>query len=88
MQTSSLDDLMRFREEGIFNYSTILLRDDLGVLLVGAREAIYALDVSNISVRKSAVRTHNVQLHTRLFPFMTEMFSFGETDNNQLLITD
>ncbi|KAK2835759.1 hypothetical protein Q5P01_016243 [Channa striata] len=48
-------DLKLFREEGIFNYSTILMRDDLGVLLLGAREAIYALDINNISVRKSVV---------------------------------
>lgn len=54
---SCLDDLKLFREEGIFNYSTILMRDDLGVLLLGAREAIYALDINNISVRKSVVRT-------------------------------
>ncbi|XP_029005186.1 semaphorin-4E [Betta splendens] len=49
------NDLMLFREKDIFNYSTILMRDDLGVLLVGAREAIYALDIDNISVRKSVV---------------------------------
>lgn len=47
--------LKLFREEGIFNYSTMLMRDDLGVLLLGAREAIYALDINNISVRKAAV---------------------------------
>lgn len=46
-----------FREEGIFNYSTMLMREDLGVLLLGAREAVYALDVDDVSVRKSAVRT-------------------------------
>lgn len=51
------DEFKLFREEGIFNYSTMLLRDDLGVLLLGAREAIYALDIDNISVRKSVVRT-------------------------------
>lgn len=54
---SCLDDIKLFREEGIFNYSAILMRDDLGVLLLGAREAIYALDINNISVRKSVVRT-------------------------------
>lgn len=48
-------ELKLFREEGIFNYSTMLMRDDLGVLLLGAREAIYALDINNISVRKAAV---------------------------------
>lgn len=52
-----LDGLKLFREEDIFNYSTIVLSDDLGVLLLGAREAIYALDINDISVKKSAVRT-------------------------------
>ncbi len=55
--SSSSDELKLFREEGIFNYSTMLMRDDLGVLLLGAREAVYALDINNISVRKAAVRT-------------------------------
>nr|XP_019936160.1 PREDICTED: semaphorin-4E-like [Paralichthys olivaceus] len=49
------NELKIFREEGISNYSTMLMRDDLGVLLLGAREAIYALDIDDISVRKSAV---------------------------------
>ncbi|XP_041861619.1 semaphorin-4E [Melanotaenia boesemani] len=44
-----------FREDGIFNYSAMLIRDDLGVLLLGAREAIYALDINNISVKKAVV---------------------------------
>uniref|UniRef100_A0A671TLH3 Si:ch211-129c21.1 n=1 Tax=Sparus aurata TaxID=8175 RepID=A0A671TLH3_SPAAU len=52
---SCLDELKSFREDGIFNYSTMLLRDDLDVLLLGAREAIYALDINNISVRKAVV---------------------------------
>lgn len=38
-----------FYEEGIFNYSTMLLREDLGLLIVGAREALYALDLHNVS---------------------------------------
>ncbi|KAM9762332.1 semaphorin-4E [Menidia menidia] len=49
------NDLKLFREDGIFNYSTMLIRDDLGVLLLGAREAIYALDINDISVRKAVV---------------------------------
>lgn len=55
--SSCQDELKVFREDGIFNYSTMLMRDDLGLLLLGAREAIYALDINNISVRKAAVRT-------------------------------
>uniref|UniRef100_A0A1A7WWI3 Semaphorin 4e n=1 Tax=Iconisemion striatum TaxID=60296 RepID=A0A1A7WWI3_9TELE len=49
------NDLKLFREDGIFNYSTMLIRDDLGVVLLGAREAVYALNISNISDKKSAV---------------------------------
>ncbi|XP_062868502.1 semaphorin-4E [Trichomycterus rosablanca] len=44
-----------FREESIYNYSSILMREDLGLLIVGAREAIYALDINNISVTKTKV---------------------------------
>lgn len=35
----------------------MLLREDLGVLLLGAREAVYALDIDDVSVRKAVVRT-------------------------------
>ncbi|XP_037554129.1 semaphorin-4E [Nematolebias whitei] len=48
-------DLKLFREDGILHYSTMLIRDDLGVLLLGAREAIYALDINNISNKKAEV---------------------------------
>ncbi|AWP11342.1 putative semaphorin-4E-like [Scophthalmus maximus] len=49
------NELKLFTEEGISNYSTMLMIDDLGVLLLGAREAIYALDIDDISVKKAAV---------------------------------
>lgn len=52
------DELKVFREEGVFNYSTMLMREDLGVLLLGAREAVYALDINNISARNAVVGTH------------------------------
>ncbi|XP_072516478.1 semaphorin-4E [Salminus brasiliensis] len=42
-----------FREEGIWNYSSMLMREDLGLLILGAREAIYALDINNISFAKA-----------------------------------
>ncbi|KAI4900002.1 hypothetical protein NFI96_014507 [Prochilodus magdalenae] len=42
-----------FREEGIWNYSSMLMREDLGLLIVGAREAIYALDIKDISAAKA-----------------------------------
>ncbi|XP_076880680.1 semaphorin-4E [Brachyhypopomus gauderio] len=44
-----------FREEGVSNYSTILMREDVGVLMLGAREAVYALDINNISVAKAKI---------------------------------
>lgn len=37
------------------NYTTMLLREDLDVLLVGAREAIYALDLKDISKNRASV---------------------------------
>ncbi|XP_072293945.1 semaphorin-4E [Eucyclogobius newberryi] len=49
------NELKLFKEDGVFNYSTMLIQEDLGVMLLGAREAIYALDMSDISVKKSAV---------------------------------
>ncbi|XP_017262872.1 semaphorin-4E [Kryptolebias marmoratus] len=52
---SYLNDLKLFREDGISHYSTMLIREDLGVLLLGAREAIYALDINNISNKKAEV---------------------------------
>ncbi|XP_067308830.1 semaphorin-4E [Pseudorasbora parva] len=44
-----------FREEGVWNYTTMLLREDLNMLILGAREAIFALDLDNITVKKSMV---------------------------------
>ena len=46
-----------FNEDGVWNYSTMLLREDLGLLLLGARDAIYALDLDDISDKKASVRT-------------------------------
>lgn len=45
-----------FREEGVFNYSTMLLREDLDLLVLGAREAVYALDLNDISKKLASVR--------------------------------
>ncbi|KAK9980174.1 hypothetical protein ABG768_013557 [Culter alburnus] len=44
-----------FREEGVWNYTTMLLREDLNMLILGAREAIFALDLDDITVRKAMV---------------------------------
>ncbi|KAF7668677.1 hypothetical protein LDENG_00297650 [Lucifuga dentata] len=45
-----------FHEEGVFSYSTMLLREDLGLLMLGARENIYALDLKNISNKLASVK--------------------------------
>ncbi|KAJ8277245.1 hypothetical protein GJAV_G00073050 [Gymnothorax javanicus] len=44
-----------FREDGVWNYTTMLLREDLGLLFLGAREAIFALDIGDITSRKAQV---------------------------------
>lgn len=46
-----------FREDGVLNYTTMLVREDLNLLILGAREAIFALDLANITFKKSMVRT-------------------------------
>lgn len=43
------------------NYTTMLLREDLDVLLVGAREAIYALDLKDISRNRASVSIPQIQ---------------------------
>lgn len=44
-----------FREDSFWNYTTMLLRKDLNVLILGAREAIFALDLDDITVKKTMV---------------------------------
>lgn len=50
------DNAHLFREEGVFNYSTMLLREDLDLLVLGAREAVYALDLNDISKKHTSVK--------------------------------
>lgn len=50
------DNARLFHEEGVFNYSTMLLREDLDLLLLGAREAVYALDLNDISKKIASVK--------------------------------
>ncbi|XP_056276512.1 semaphorin-4E isoform X1 [Pseudoliparis swirei] len=50
------DNAHLFHEEGVFNYSTMLLREDLDLLLLGAREAVYALDLKDISKKLASVK--------------------------------
>ncbi|KAM9440130.1 semaphorin-4E-like [Clarias gariepinus] len=45
-----------FQEKGVFNYSTMLLREDMGVLILGARGTIFALDLNNITHKKAMVK--------------------------------
>ncbi|KAL4608113.1 semaphorin-4E-like [Arapaima gigas] len=49
------DTVMLFRVDGVWNYSSMLLREDLGLLLLGAREVVYAVDVRNISHKMAEV---------------------------------
>ncbi|XP_029687149.1 semaphorin-4E-like isoform X2 [Takifugu rubripes] len=50
------DNANLFHQGGVANYTTMLLREDLDVLLVGAREAIYALDLKDISKNRASVK--------------------------------
>lgn len=50
------DNARLFNEEGVFNYSTMLLREDLDLLVLGAREAVYALDLNDISKKLASVK--------------------------------
>ncbi|XP_014844031.1 PREDICTED: semaphorin-4E-like [Poecilia mexicana] len=52
---SNGNNALLFQEEGVFNYSTMLLREDLDLLVVGAREAVFALDLRNISRKITSV---------------------------------
>ncbi|KAG2464252.1 SEM4E protein, partial [Polypterus senegalus] len=44
-----------FKEKGFYNYSVMLLREDIDTLLVCAREAIYALNMDDVSNKISKV---------------------------------
>uniref|UniRef100_A0A3B3ZGP5 Sema domain-containing protein n=1 Tax=Periophthalmus magnuspinnatus TaxID=409849 RepID=A0A3B3ZGP5_9GOBI len=50
------DTIGLFHEEGVFNYSTMLLREDLGLLVIGAREAVYAVDLHDVSKKLASVK--------------------------------
>ncbi|XP_075899879.1 semaphorin-4D isoform X3 [Nelusetta ayraudi] len=49
-------DLMEFSEPGIFNYSTLLLSEQGDALYVGAREAVFELSKTNVTVRNNKVQ--------------------------------
>ncbi|XP_064421337.1 semaphorin-4C [Latimeria chalumnae] len=46
---SELKEVKRFWKPGVFNYRTLTLGEDVGILYVGAREAVFALDMNNIA---------------------------------------
>uniref|UniRef100_A0A3P9JA36 Semaphorin 4D n=2 Tax=Oryzias latipes TaxID=8090 RepID=A0A3P9JA36_ORYLA len=48
--------LMEFSEPGIFNYSTLLLSEEKAALYVGAREAIFELSMTNVTIRNNKVQ--------------------------------
>ncbi|XP_077089630.1 semaphorin-4D isoform X4 [Siphateles boraxobius] len=46
-------NLLEFWEPDVFNYTTLLLSEDRGVLYVGAREVIYQLNMNNVSIKSN-----------------------------------
>lgn len=44
-----------FRENEVWNYTTIMLREDLGLIMLGTRGVIYALDINDITKKKASV---------------------------------
>ncbi|KAM6975964.1 semaphorin-4D isoform 3-T4 [Tautogolabrus adspersus] len=49
-------DLMEFSEPGISNYTTLLLSEEKDALYVGAREAIFELSKSDVTVKNNKVQ--------------------------------
>ncbi|KAM8839014.1 semaphorin-4E-like [Synchiropus picturatus] len=45
-----------FHEDGVFDYSTMLLREDLDLLVVGASGMLYALHLNDISKKNDSVK--------------------------------
>ncbi|XP_066501787.1 semaphorin-4D isoform X2 [Hoplias malabaricus] len=48
-------NLVEFSESGVFNYSTLLLSEEREALYVGAREAIFELNIHNVSIKNNQV---------------------------------
>ncbi|XP_067279810.1 semaphorin-4D isoform X4 [Pseudorasbora parva] len=49
-------NLLEFWEPDVFNYTTLLLSEDRGVLYVGAREVVYQLNMNNVSIKSNQLR--------------------------------
>ncbi|XP_062843330.1 semaphorin-4E [Trichomycterus rosablanca] len=45
-----------FQEDGVWNYTIMLLKEDMGVLILGAQQTIFALDLTNITQKKAMVK--------------------------------
>ncbi|KAM8839480.1 semaphorin-4E-like [Synchiropus picturatus] len=50
------DNIHTFHEEGVFDYSTMLLREDLDLLVVGASGMLYALHLNDISKKNDSLK--------------------------------
>nr|XP_049606438.1 semaphorin-4E-like isoform X3 [Syngnathus scovelli] len=53
------DNLVTFREDGMNYYNAMLIMEELGLLMVGARDALFALDINNISAKMHHLNCHN-----------------------------
>lgn len=75
-------DLMEFSEPGVFNYSTLLLSEQGDALYVGAREAVFQLSKTNVTVRNNKVaqkegekKKENTEIKD-IFPHLLDFLSF------------
>ncbi|XP_015258243.1 PREDICTED: semaphorin-4E-like isoform X1 [Cyprinodon variegatus] len=50
------NNTLLFREEGVFDYSTMLLREDLDLLVVGARGEVFALNLTDVTKKISSAK--------------------------------
>lgn len=57
---------MEFSEPGIFNYSTLLLSEQSDALYVGAREAVFELSKTNVTVRNNKVAQRRRKKATKI----------------------
>lgn len=48
-------NIKTFMKHGLSNFSTLLVNEETGTLFVGARDAVLALDLEDISIEKGSV---------------------------------
>lgn len=58
---------MEFSEPGIFNYSTLLLSEQGDALYVGAREAVFELSKTNVTIRNNKVAQREKQNKNKIY---------------------